>query len=75
MLCILALDHFNELFKARCNLLNAAFRVDWVKTDHWEIASLPHIKRQKLQTAVTAENKGVLDRVRATSPVSKSVLC
>ena len=74
MLCILALNHCNELFKARCNLLNAVFGVDWVEANHRANARLPHIKSQKLPATVTAEDKGVLDRVRATFPVAKSVL-
>ncbi len=44
MLCIFAVDHRNELFKAWCNLLNATFGVDWIEANHWPIARPSHIK-------------------------------
>jgi len=75
MVCIRALDHCNELLKVWCNFLNATFGVDWVEANHRANARLPHIKRQKLPSTITAEDKGVLDRVRATFPVAKSFLC
>lgn len=46
MLCIFAVDQRNEFFKAWCNLLNAAFRVDWIEADYRKIARLPHVKGQ-----------------------------